>query len=382
MSAMATGPSTRVVVRTFLTIVAVAIFLYLLWLLRRPISWILIALFLAVALSHPVNSLNRRMRRGFAITIVYLGLLLLPVLAGMLIIPPLVTQLNNLVQDLPRYATDLQEFVAENETLASLERDYNITEKVQAEAEKLPGRIGDAAGVLSDIGLGVVNSLFALITILVLTGFMLGGGRSWVERGLQLGPPDRMQRIERALDRMAGAVGGYVAGAFAQATVAGVTAYIVLEILGVPFAAPLAFIMFIGDLIPLVGATIAAVLIGIVTVFVHFPTATIIWTIWAIAYQQIENSLIQPQIQKRAVDVHPFIVIVSVLFGSTLIGVMGALVAIPVAASVQIGLREWWAWRRELATESIANPAAAGQPAGTLTLPGATAEKPRPPGTG
>ena len=95
-------------------------------------------------------------------------------------------------------------------------------------------------------------------------------------------------------------------------------------------------VIFFLDLIPLVGATIGAVVVGIVTVFNDFPTATIIWVIWSIVYQQVENNLIQPQIQKRAVDINPFLVVVSVLFGSALLGVLGALVAVPVAASIQI----------------------------------------------
>ena len=105
-----------------------------------------------------------------------------------------------------------------------------------------------------------------------------------------------------------------------------------LKILGVPFAGPLAVIIFFLDLIPLVGATIGAVLVGVVTVFNDFPTVTIIWVVWSIAYQQVENNLIQPQIQKRAVNINPFLVIVAVLFGSTLLGIVGALVAVPVAA--------------------------------------------------
>ena len=96
-----------------------------------------------------------------------------------------------------------------------------------------------------------------------------------------------------------------------------------MKILGIPFAAPLAVLVGFFDLIPLIGATIAAVLVGIVTVFADFPLDTIIWVIWAIVYQQLENSVIQPQIQRRAVDLHPFLVLVSVLFGSTLFGVAG-----------------------------------------------------------
>jgi predicted PurR-regulated permease PerM len=121
---------------------------------------------------------------------------------------------------------------------------------------------------------------------------------------------------------------------------AGVTSYLVMLILGVPFRVPLAVLVGLFDLIPLIGATVAAVLVGIVTAFVDFPTATIIWTIWAIVYQQIENNVIQPRIQSRAVDVQPFLVLVAVLFGSTLFGVIGALLAVPLAATIQIVIRE------------------------------------------
>jgi predicted PurR-regulated permease PerM len=136
-----------------------------------------------------------------------------------------------------------------------------------------------------------------------------------------------------------------VAGALTIAAIAGVSSYIVLLILGVPFRAPLAVIIGLFSLIPLVGATIAAVLVGLVTLFNDFPGDTIAWAIWAIVYQQLENHLIQPQIQRRTVNVHPFVVVVSVLFGASLFGVLGAIVAIPVAASIQIALREWWDWR-------------------------------------
>ena len=124
----------------------------------------------------------------------------------------------------------------------------------------------------------------------------------------------------------------------------------------------MAIIVFFADLIPLVGATLAAIVIAVVTLFHDFPTATIVWVIYSVVYQQIENTLIQPQIQRRAVDVHPFIVLVAVLFGSTLFGIVGALVAIPIAASVQIAVRESWDYRRELAqvhlvgTTTIAPP--------------------------
>lgn len=338
-------PAARVIVRTVLIVVAVVVLLYLVYLVRKPIGWLLAATFLAVALSGPVTALERYMKRGFAIAIVYLGLLAFPIALGALIVPPLVEEGNNLADNAPQYARDVTDFVQKNERLRSLNEDYDITSKLQEEAEKLPGKLGGAAGTLRDVGFGIVNSIFALVTILILTAFMLGGGGSWVAAALRFLPEDRAQRLERVLGRSAAAVRNYVAGALAQATIAGVLSYIVLSILGVPFAAPLAVIIFFLDLIPLIGATIGAVLVAIVTLFNDFPTATIVWVVWSIVYQQVENNLIQPQIQKRAVDINPFVVVVAVLFGAALLGVVGALVAVPVAASLQIAVREYADYR-------------------------------------
>lgn len=334
-------PTARAVVRTVLIAIAVLVALYVLYLLRRPIGWLLIATFLAVALSGPVNLLHRRMRRGFAIALVYLGLLLVPVAIGAVVVPPIVNGAEDLAQNAPEYAGDIAGFVNENERLQKLNDDYAITSKLEQEAAQLPDKIGDAASVLSDVGFGIVNSIFALVTILILTAFMLGGGRRWIAAWLRFAPADRAERIQRVVDRSARAVGNYVAGALAQAALAGALSYLVLSILGVPFAAPLALVIFFLDLIPMVGATLGAIIVGVVTLFNDFPADTIVWIVWSIVYQQAENNLVQPQIQKRAVDINPFLVVVSVLFGATLLGVVGALMAVPVAATIQIAAREY-----------------------------------------
>jgi predicted PurR-regulated permease PerM len=339
--------SARAIARIVLIIVAVVLCLYLIYLLRKPLTWLFIALLLSVALSGPVNFLNRYMKRGFAIGLVYLGMLGTIVALGLLLIPPIISQVTKLGDNAPRYAQDVQDYVQKNRTLRKLEKDYNITEKLKTEAEKLPTKLGTATNILKDIGFGIVNSIFALVTILVLTAFMLGSGPRWREQFIQLQPPDRRDRVARVLDRMRNAVSAYFVGAFTVSLIDGVAAFIVLTILGVPFAAPLAILMGTLSLIPLVGATIGAVLVGIVTAFHNFPTTTIIWTIYAILYQQFENNFIQPQVQKRTVRVHPFVVLVSVLFGATLLGVLGALVAIPIAASIDILIQEWWMFRQE-----------------------------------
>ncbi len=335
----------RSVARTVLIIVAVLVSLYLVYLLRKPLGWLFIATFLAVALAGPVNFLERRMKRGFAITLVYLGLMAVPVVLGTLMVPPLVNEASNLAEEAPQYANDVTKFVKENGRLRNLDADYDLTGTLREQADKLPSKLGGAAGTLRDVGLGLVNSIFALVTILILTAFMLGGGRRWIGHALRYLPEDRAERMERVLRRSAAAVGNYVAGALAQATLAGILSFVVLSILGVPFAAPLSLIIFFLDLIPLVGATIGAVAVGLVTLFTNFPTATIVWLVWSIVYQQVENNVIQPQIQRRAVSINPFLVIVAVLFGSSLLGVLGALVAVPMAASIQIAAREYMDFR-------------------------------------
>jgi len=340
-----------------LTTVVVVVTLYIIYLLRTPLTWLFIAAFLAIALSGPVAFLSRWMKRGFAIAIVYLGLLLFPLVLAGLFIPPLVKQANNLADNVPQYAQDLQNFVNDNPTLRRLEKDYDFTEKVKQEAGKLPAKIGDAAGILSNIGIGLVSKLFALVNILILSAFMLGGGANWVEAFARRQPAERADAVRRLADRTRDAVSAYVAGALAQATIAGFTAFIVLTILGLPFATALAALIFLLDLIPLIGATIGAILVGVVTVFSDFPTDTIIWVIFSIVYQQVENNVIQPRIQSRAVDVHPFIVLLSVLFGATLFGILGALLAIPLAATLQIGGREYLRYREGVGAEPV-TPAA------------------------
>ena len=212
--------------------------------------------------------------------------------------------------------------------------------------------------MLSDIGLGLINSIFATVTILVLSLFMGSSGRRFLDWWAGRYPPDREAWMRNLFQRIGNAIGNYMAGALLQATIAGVSSYIMLLILGIDYALPLAVIVFVLDLLPLVGATLGAIIVGIVTLFSDFPTDTLIWAVFAIVYQQVENNVIQPRIQSRALQLDPLVVLVAVLFGSALAGVLGALLAIPVAASIQITIHEYWALRR---TDELP-PAAADAP--------------------
>jgi predicted PurR-regulated permease PerM len=348
----------RTVARVVLVVLTIVLTLYLIYLLRQPLTWIFIAGFLAIALSGPVNLLSRYMKRGLAIACVYFALILVPVIIGGMLIPPVVEQLNNLINNLPEYAGDLQDFVRKNDQLRQLEEDYNITGELQKQASTLPSRVGDAAGILSDIGLGLVNSIFAGVSILVLSLFMIGSGRGWLRWLAQRQGVGREEWLNRLFERIGNAVGNYVAGALGQALVAGVLAFIVLTILDVPYAGSLAVIIFLLDLVPLVGATLGAIIVGLITLFNDFPTDTIVWVVWSVVYQQLENNVIQPRIQAKAVQVHPFVVLTSVLFGSTLFGVLGALLAIPVAAAIQIAIIEYNLLRNPPAIGAVQAPPA------------------------
>lgn len=345
---MAAPPSTgnswadpSAVARVVVTVLAVLLAVGLLYLLRQPLTWLFLAAFLAIAVSGPVTWFSRHMPRGLAITITYLLLFLVPVALLLAIVPGVVKGVDQLVDAAPRYAADAERWVASNEWLRGLEQEYGILSELQAKLKDLPKLMGGVASWLGDLGLGVVNSGFAMVNIVLMSMFLVGGGPRWTRALIERQPEHHAERLQRVLTGVGAAVGNYVMGALAQAFVAAVTTWIVLTVLDVPYAVGLAALTFVMDLIPLVGATIAGVLVGIVTVFTGFPTTTIIWVIWAVVYQQIENNLIQPQIQRRAVAVEPIVVLVSVLCGATLAGVLGAVLAIPVAASIQIVIREW-----------------------------------------
>ncbi len=346
----------RTVLRTVLIVLTVIVTVYLIYLLRKPISWLVIAAFIAIAMSGPVALLSRHMRRGLAIASVYLTLIAIPIVLAGLLVPPLVGQAEDLAGDVPGYVQDVEDFVNDNETLSNLNEDYDIVTKLEEEAEKLPSKIGDAAGILSDIGVGLVNSIFAGVTILILSIFMVASGGRWVNRIVEMQDDAHRERLRRTFDSIAGAIGSYVGAALLQAVLAGIFAFIMLTILGAPFAGALALVVALADLIPLVGATIAAALVAIVMLFVNFPVGVIIWIVYAIAFQQIEDYVIRPQIQRRAVNVEPMVILIAVLFGATLFGIIGALLAIPAAATLQIVIKEFIDYRAAFRIPPSASP--------------------------
>jgi predicted PurR-regulated permease PerM len=357
------GPPLRAILRVVLTVVASALALYVLYRLRTPIAYLMIALFVSLCAAAPVSVLSKRMPRGWAIALVYGVMVLLPVGIGVILVPPGVEAASDLVNDLPRYAEEVTETIEENDQLRDIDESFEISGKVEDFAEDASaGALGSAPSVLADLGTGIVTTIFAIVTILVLSMFMVARGPTWLDAFLRTRPANEAAVLRRALYAMAEAVSSYVAGALVQAFIAGTAAFVVLTILGVPAPLALALVVAVFDLIPLIGATLGALLVGIVTIFGDFPIDTIVWVGFAIGYQQFENYVIQPRIQSRAVDLDPFVVVVAALFGGTLFGIIGALVAIPTAAAIQIGIKEFLRYRREEAAPAAENESAADYP--------------------
>ena len=347
--------STRSIVKVLLVAAALAACLYLLYLIRQVVGAFVIAVFLAVALGPAVDFFNRRrIPRGLSILIVYVLILGAMFGVGLLVVPPIVDQIDRFVRDIPGYVDDLRN----SETIRDYDNKYGITDKLREQAERLPARLGDAAGALQSVTVGIFSALFQLVTILVMTFFLLLEGKTISNFAFAQLRPDVQPRARAVAGRVYKAVGGYVTGAFTIALIAGVSAYAVLSIAGVEFAVPLAVLMAFLDLIPLIGATIAGVLIAAVAALTAFPTGLIVWGVFFLIYQQVENNVLQPFVYRRTVALHPLVVIVAVLIGASLLGVLGALLAIPVAAAAQILVKDWWRFRTAPASAVAAGEAA------------------------
>jgi predicted PurR-regulated permease PerM len=354
--------SARAVAKIVLVVAAVGAGLYLAYRIRTVIGLFLIAVFFAVAIAPAVNWLDhRRVPRWAAILLVYLGIAASIFGIGLLIIPPLVTGVENLSSDLPGYVDDLRN----NPTFRKYDDRYHITEKLTEQAKALPSKLGSAAGTLRDVTVGVFNRFVQLFSILVITFFLVKDGDRLLGFIYRQMPPEPGRRLKQIAGDISDAIAGYVFGNFVISILAGLVTYVTLRILDVPFALPLAILFGFFDLIPLVGATLGGILVGIVVAFVNFPVGLIVWVAVLILYQQVENNLVQPFVYGKAVELHPLIVIIAILIGAALLGVLGALVAIPAAAAVQAVVRDYWRFRQ--ARRGEGPPAAspeAGPPAG------------------
>jgi len=321
-------------------VIAVAAVLEVLWIARHVLSWILISLFLALALNPAVEWLQRHRirRRGAAVGITYIGVLLGVVGLGALFIPTLVDQVNSFVDKTPDYVHDL---TSGRGKLGFLETKYHVVEKVREQVHKGgASRILGLTGTALAVTKGVINAVVGTVTVAFMTFFMLLEGPKWMERIYGLLPAESQPRWRRVGYDIYRTVGGYVTGNLLISLIAGISSTIVLLILGVPYAVALGLIVAFLDLIPLAGATLAAIIVAAVA-FIHGIVAGIVVIVFFVVYQQIENHLLQPVVYGRTVQLSPLAVLVAVLIGAELAGILGALAAIPVAGAIQVLIVDW-----------------------------------------
>jgi predicted PurR-regulated permease PerM len=370
------GAPTSQVVRTvaaaLLTVVIMLVALFLLWQVRTFLGWLVIALFLAAVLNPAVNWLQRRhrlMKRPLAIGLTYLGVLVVLLFVVGIFLPLLVDQINGLTKFIntaaqaPEGPTQYIRGLAKENGLGGL------VQRIDVELSDLRKQLGEVVGNLfsatGQIAVSAAGFLAALATVLTLTFFLILGSERYVNVGVGLFAERHQPLVRRILEQAAGAVSGYVSGNLAISLICGVTTFVVLLVLGMPYAAPLALLVAVLDLIPLVGATLGGALLVIVGLFVE-PWKAVVLLIFVLVYQQVESNFLQPLVYSQAVQLNGLVILIALLVGGQLLGIPGALLAIPVAEIIRILVTEILAYRR--------TPKEANEPAVASSSPPGTSE--------
>ena len=306
---------------------------------------LLTAAFLAIGLNPAVEALERRhVRRPFAVGIVLVAVLLFFVGFGFAIVPPIVEQAQALVVAAPDYVSQLQD----NRRIASLDERFGLLDRAQDMLGD-PSRLGiGAAGGVLGVGKFVFGFLFSTLTVLIVTLYFLANLPSIKAQAYRLVPRSRRARVGLLTDEILSRVGGYVAGAVSIAGLNAALTYFLLSVLEIEYALALSLVVFLTGLVPLIGATIGALVLTVVALFTSVQAGVIV-AVWFLVYQQLENYFLYPRIMQRSVDVSPAATVVAVLVGGALLGVLGALLAIPIAAALQLIFAEVIAPRQDQA---------------------------------
>lgn len=350
---------TQTFVRFVLVLAAIILAAWVVWLLRLPLQLLFVSAFLALALNPPVAKLSALLPRHSRIGATALAYLIVVGVIGSLLVlavPPAVKQTVEFSQQVPRYIDTLEDQQA---PLRDFLGRYNLEPQLDAAIDNAKAQADDFArsvgsAFVSGVG-SILNGVITLLTVLVLTFFMLVEGPAWVRRLWFLYDDDaKRERHKELLNKMYRVVSGYVNGQVLVASIAGISSLAVLLLLGaifdLPFstALPLAAVIFISSMIPMIGATIGAVIVVIVLLF-NNVSAALIFLAYYLIYQQIENNVIQPVVQSRSVELTALGVLTAVILGISLFGILGAIVAIPVAGCIRVLVLHWVERRQETA---------------------------------
>jgi predicted PurR-regulated permease PerM len=312
---------------------------------RQVLTWIVIAVFFAVALHPAVTWLETHVgwiRRWLATLIVYL--LAVIFIAGLIavFVVPLVREGTQLADQMPKLVQDIQ---AGRGPIGHLAARFNVVDYIQSHSTQIRGYISQLGAPTLAALRGAATGVAGVVTIFVLSYLMVLEAPKVVSGILALFQEQRADRIRRVSHDCAKTVTGYISGNLLISLICGLLSWLVLWLTGVPFAGLIALFVGLADLIPLIGATLGAV-VGVIAAFTQSITAGIIVVVFFVVYQQLENHLLQPLIFARTVQLNPLTVLLAILIGVELAGILGALLAIPVAGIVQIVARDIWDTRQ------------------------------------
>jgi len=299
---------------------------------------LIVSMFIAVGLNPLVEWFMRRgLKRGLAVGVVFLLVLLAFAGVGFAVVPVVTEQINNLIKNAP----DWLDLLTKSRTLKDLDNKYHYIQKATDYIQD-PALAQRAFGGILGVGKVVANALFSAFTILILTLYFLASLPAVKRAAYSLVPASRRPRVSILGDEVLGRVGGYVSGQFTVAITAGFCSFVFLEIVGLrDYAVALAIVVVVCDFIPMVGGLIGCVVITLVGL------TDGVWTgvaclAYGVIYQQVENYVVAPRIMRRAVDIPGAVTVIAALLGGALLGVVGALLAIPAAAAALLIIREVW----------------------------------------
>jgi predicted PurR-regulated permease PerM len=332
----------RIVAVALLTIAGAALLGLVVVKVDTTIRWLVTAIFLALVLAPGVELVRRVRVRGWqpprwlAILLTFALAFLALFFLVLNVIPPMVDEVEQVGSLGPQYVHDAQQWANDSDQFRELNRQYDLTSTLKSQAAELPSHFSDAAGELESFTVSLLKHLVSAVSVIVLAFFLLLEGPRILDRVLAWiggGHERRGRAIAAGIYRI---VRGYVTVNLTLAVVAGLFTWGMLEALGVELAVPLAILVAILDLVPLIGLTIGGVVVTLVAALHSFPDAMIIWIAAFVLYQQLQDRVVQPLLYGRAVKVNPLIAIVVLFMGAQIAGILGALIAIPVAASIAV----------------------------------------------
>lgn len=325
-------------VRILLLISAFVGTIWLVQLLHRELIWVGVAFFLAVALDPAVSRLAKLLHTGrlIATTLVFAAFLALLVFLGVSLVPPLISQSEALVTQIPHL---LQQIQNSHGYTGYLIQHFHLVDQAKAAQARVLSDLTAGSGTAIGVLVGFFSGLAATVTTLVIAFFMLLEGPHWITLGFRYIPVSEQSHFHRIATKMYRIVSGYVTGNLIVAALIGVSTAIVIAILGVPYAIPLGILTGLSTLVPVIGGGIGLIAVCGVAIFTSV-SATIILAIYFTVYIFIDGHVLKPVIYGKTVDMSPLLVMIAIIFGTALAGIVGALISIPVAACLGVLLTE------------------------------------------